>query len=60
MMAHNYMTGVDVPVEEAVHQEGTRWFIKPGFAGFNSRANNYMGYATKAKAEAAVLKYQSK
>lgn len=38
----------------------TRHFIKMGFAGFNSRANNGNGYATKAKAEAAILDYQNR
>jgi hypothetical protein len=36
------------------------YFIKVGFAGFNSPANNGRGYATQAKAEAAILRYQGK
>lgn len=37
-----------------------RIFIKMGFAGFNSRANNLDGYTSKEAAEAAVLRYQTK
>lgn len=36
------------------------WYIKCGYAGFNSSANNRWGYKTKASAEQAVLRYQSK
>jgi hypothetical protein len=35
-----------------------RWYIKMGFAGFNTRANNVEGYATKEAAEAACLRHQ--
>lgn len=45
-----------VAVVDAAH----RWFIKLGFAGFNSLANNGMGYSSKARAEAACLRYQGK
>lgn len=38
----------------------TRYFIKIGFAGCNTRANNTNGYATKAKAEATILDYQNR
>lgn len=34
-----------------------RWFITMGHPGFNARANNLAGYATKAKALAAVARY---
>ncbi len=46
--------------ECAVIGFGNRWFIKLGFAGFNSPANNRQGYATKVQAEAACLRYQRK
>jgi hypothetical protein len=39
--------------------ETGRWYIKLGFAGFNTRANNGNGYATKAKAEAVCRKHQA-
>lgn len=35
-----------------------RWYIKMWFAGYNSRANNGIGYASKGAAEAACLNYQ--
>jgi hypothetical protein len=35
-----------------------RWFIKVGFAGFNTPTNNGRGYASKSAAEGVVLKYQ--
>ena len=47
-------------VSEAVEEIRGRWFIKIGFSGFNSSANNFNGYDTKLKAEQAVLRYQSK
>jgi hypothetical protein len=34
-----------------------RWFITMGHPGFNSPANNAQGYASKAKAEAALRRY---
>lgn len=37
-----------------------RWYIKMGFAGFNSPENNRNGYTTKKIAEAACLRYQNK
>jgi hypothetical protein len=37
-----------------------RWYIKMGFAGFNSKANNYSGYATQDDAVRAILRYQNK
>lgn len=46
---------------DAVEQQfANRWFIKMGFCGFNSPANNRFGYESKAKAEAAILRYQNK
>jgi hypothetical protein len=36
------------------------WFIKMGFAGFNSVANNWNGYRDKGAAERACLRYQYK
>lgn len=37
-----------------------RWYIEPGFAGFNSTTNNGDGYVTKDRAIAAVVRYQNK
>ena len=34
------------------------WYIKIGFAGFNTRANNRQGYKTKAAAEKVVRTLQ--
>lgn len=44
----------------SVLEERERWYIKIGFAGFNSPANNRSGYASKTAAEAACLRYQGK
>lgn len=44
--------------EDAVHETYGRWWIKVGFAGFNSRTNNIDGYATRGAAERAILSYQ--
>lgn len=54
----NYMT--DQMEADAVYEVKGRWWIRSGFAGYNSKANNWDGYATKARAEAAILRYQSK
>lgn len=37
-----------------------RWFITMGHAGFNSRANNGRGYASRFAAENASLRYLGK
>lgn len=34
-----------------------RWFITFGHPGFNSPANNFGGYGTRAKAQAAIQRY---
>lgn len=47
-------------VDNAVDFNHGRWYIKIGFCGYNSTANNRDGYITKAKAEAAILNYQNK
>jgi len=44
------------PVEE----KAGRWFIRMGFAGFNSPSNNRMGYASEAKALAAIRRYENR
>ena len=44
----------------AVSNVGERWYIDIGFCGYNSSANNRNGYASKEKAEAAILRYQNK
>ena len=43
---------------ECTQQINERWYILVGFAGFNSRENNFDGYETKVKAEYACLCYQ--
>ena len=45
---------------DAVQQIGDRWYIKMGFAGFNTEANNWDGYRTKERAEMDILKHQVK
>lgn len=58
-MFMNYMTG-KLESDAVESKYGSRWFIKMGFAGFNSSANNRFGYDSKQKAEAAIKRYQSK
>lgn len=55
-MFFNYLTMKNET--EAVKRINDRWYIDLGFAGFNSRANNYHGYKTKDAAEAAIRKYE--
>ncbi len=43
-----------------VAEKETRFFIKIGFAGCNTRANNRDGYVSKARAEAVILDYQNR
>lgn len=44
--------------QAVVHDpERGRWFITFGHAGFNCRANNGMGFLTKAAAIAAIRRY---
>lgn len=61
-MYHNYLTEkYESECAEPGNKErglGDRWFIKMGFAGFNSTANNGTGYATKRAAELACMRYQ--
>ena len=59
MRFHNHLTGKK---ESECAEKGLdgNWYIKIGFAGFNSRANNRLGYKTKGKAEVACLHYQNK
>jgi hypothetical protein len=57
-MFHNYGTGENTT--DATEQKGDRWYIKMGFAGYNSRANNLDGYASKVRAEAAITRYENK
>lgn len=40
--------------------ETGKWYITFGHAGFNSKLNNTHGYATKAKAMAAMKRYLNK
>lgn len=46
--------------DNAVINQNGRWYIDFGFCGYNSAANNKNGYASKEKAEAAILRYQNK
>jgi hypothetical protein len=57
-MFHNYATHEDS--DDAVEQRGVRWFIKPGFAGYNTTANNGPGYVSQRRAEAVIIRYQNK
>lgn len=57
-MFRNYITEKDEA--DATEEKGGRWYIRMGFAGFNSNANNRLGYDSKEKAEAAIRRYQSR
>jgi hypothetical protein len=64
-MFRNYMNSSDeTSAVEQVYPGTTKkssgWFIKMGFAGFNSPTNNRNGYASRAAAEKACLRYQNK
>lgn len=54
----NYITN-QYEAECAEHKHGT-WYIKMGFAGFNSERNNAGGYPTKEAAEKACLRFQNR
>lgn len=56
--AFNHLTGAWSPIEAAVEYRQGRWYIKMGYAGFNSVANNNMGYAYEQSAIRAVRRYQ--
>lgn len=57
--AHNYALHTDVPIGDAIEERSNgRWYIKMGFAGFNSAANNNMGYAYETSAIRAIRRYQ--
>lgn len=45
-----------VPVEQQSHG----WFIVSGYAGYNSKTNNYRGYVSEENALAAIRRYQSR
>lgn len=55
---YNYMT--NEWTDDATEQRGVRWFIKPGFAGYNTPANNGPGYISQRRAEAVIRNYQDK
>jgi hypothetical protein len=61
-MFFNYIQSKHVPADTEVVERGFggAWFIKMGYAGFNSPANNAFGYETKDKAIAAIKRYQAK
>ena len=46
--------------DDAVEKIKGSWYIKLGFAGFNSRANNLWGYQSKRSAESVILHHQNK
>lgn len=58
MAFYNYTTGKHE--QECAEFRDGRWFIKMGFAGYNSPTNNRWGYDTKQKAEAACKRYQNR
>jgi hypothetical protein len=57
-MAYNHLTKRYVPLAHSVEEQGGRWYIQMGYAGFNSRANNLNGYPWQTTAMRAVRRYQ--
>lgn len=55
-MKHDTVSNKECPVEERFN----RFFIKMGYCGFNSPANNGFGYKTERSAIQAILRYQLK
>lgn len=53
----NHITGKMHSSLEAVEPQGNRWYIRVGFAGFNSDANNADGYPTPGAAMRAAERY---
>lgn len=41
-------------MDQAIEVKGGRFYIRMGYNGFNTRANNLSGYATEKKALAAA------
>lgn len=60
MSYYSYLKQAEVNEDEAVEQTNGRWYIAMGLSGFNSPANNAFGYDTKAKALAAIRRYQAR
>lgn len=54
-----YHLGGTPPSSPVAEVQG-RWYIMMGYSGFNSPANNRWGYASRQKAEEAILRYQNK
>jgi hypothetical protein len=48
-----------LPDSPVVKKERENFYIRIGFCGFNSPANNRFGYASEAKAVAAIRRYQA-
>lgn len=64
-MFYNYAThkAERIAVEEMGRNQRPgkgRWYIKPGFAGYNCRANNLDGFPTRNAAEGAIVRYQGR
>lgn len=55
---YNYIT--NEWTDDATEQKGVRWFIKVGFAGFNTTTNNGPGYISQRRAENVVINLQTK
>jgi hypothetical protein len=51
---HGYCSQCEAPVKQ---DRLGRWFITMGHPGFNSPANNRLGYGTQAQAVAAYRRY---
>jgi hypothetical protein len=54
------MVSIGPLVESPVEKKYGRFYIRICFAGFNSRANNALGYKSEAAAIAAIRRYQGK
>lgn len=54
---YNYIT--HQWTDDATEARGTRWFIKVGFAGYNTVPNNGAGFISQRRAETIIARYQT-
>ena len=59
-LSTGYCGNADCADAVAMLPETGRWYITFGHAGFNSKANNGLGYSTKAKALGVMRNYLKK
>jgi len=50
----------DIRPDSPVEKKNRNWYIKMGFAGYNSPSNNAFGYKSRDTAIAAIRRWQNK